>query len=100
MNFQKSIGFTPDGFFQIYETIVRRCGHFQNFKISDPKSQKFQNVQKSFLDGFGKNCFRSICIFSTLNDWLYIVAKHRDCKFTTSDPLLYKYLVIKLKCIS
>ena len=31
--------------FKIYETIVRRCGHFQNFEISDPKSQNFQNVE-------------------------------------------------------
>ena len=53
MNFQKSIGFTTDGFFSHYERIVRRCGHFQNFEISDPKSQKFQNVENLKNHVFG-----------------------------------------------
>ena len=59
MNFQKSIGFTMNGFFKHYEKIVRRCGHFQKIEISDPKSQNFQNLENLKNHVFG--VFRWIC---------------------------------------
>ena len=52
MNFQKSIGFTMNGFFKHYEKIVRRCGHFQKIEISDPKSQNFQNLKNHVFGVF------------------------------------------------